>query len=229
MITGLNGAMVLKNGEQQIEIVSGENSFLFAGQASGTAYQVEFVSYPSEQYCSISDASGTVVEENITNVTISCYAKKKIFLSNTTYRGNLVGSDSNFDTADSYCNSDSNKPSDNSNYKALLGGFTRYPGGSDWVFANDIAYVRSVGDVFLVKITETMSYTELVNSLNGQGNTFWTGLDANWNISNNCCTWSSSTNSCNGNLGIGNVIDKTSIAYTTSSCDTKYKLLCVEQ
>ena len=74
IISGLNASgLVLIDGTNTVSISSGVTSFEFSSKKStGGTYQVSIQSKPSTQTCSISNASGTVTTQSISNIAISC-------------------------------------------------------------------------------------------------------------------------------------------------------------
>jgi sugar lactone lactonase YvrE/RNase P/RNase MRP subunit p29 len=73
-ISGLTASgLVLANGVGTVSPNSGANSFTFSSRkASGAAYAVTVQSNPTGQICTVSNGSGTVGSQSITNVAISC-------------------------------------------------------------------------------------------------------------------------------------------------------------
>lgn len=228
-ISGLDGEMTLQNGDNTLQLSTDDETFTFLNLVAGESYQIEIISAPENQYCSIENATGTIQNSNIDNISIQCYTKKRFYLTDTAYTSQLASFSGSFATADSYCMADANRPTSVMNAKALLGGYNRYPGGSDWILNTETVYTRSDGTTILFYSADMNYFTSLQNSINGDSSKFWTGFDESWQIHNNCCKWLLAFKICNGSLGIGNIIDKTSIAYTISTCDDKYKILCVEQ
>ena len=88
-VSGLtSGSLVLKNNNgDDLTINANSTSFTFAtGLASGAAYVVTAGTMPSRLACDISNNTGTIDGENITNVTIKCIAP--VYLTN--YGGKTV-------------------------------------------------------------------------------------------------------------------------------------------
>jgi hypothetical protein len=73
-ISGLNSSgLVLANGANTLSPSSGSNTFTFSSKkAAGNSYSVTVQSNPAGQICTVSNGSGTVGSQSITNVAISC-------------------------------------------------------------------------------------------------------------------------------------------------------------
>ena len=73
-ISGLSASgLVLANGVGTVSPSSGANSFTFTNKkAAGGSYAVTVQANPTGQICSISNGSGTVGSQSITNVSVSC-------------------------------------------------------------------------------------------------------------------------------------------------------------
>jgi hypothetical protein len=73
-VSGLSGSgLVLRNNGGDNLSISASGTFTFATKiASGATYAVTILTHPSGQYCSVTNASGTVDGANVTNVTVSC-------------------------------------------------------------------------------------------------------------------------------------------------------------
>lgn len=73
-ITGLNSdGLVLINGTNTVSPISGASTFTFSSKkATGGTYSVSIQSNPSTQTCSVLNGSGTVTNQSISNVAISC-------------------------------------------------------------------------------------------------------------------------------------------------------------
>lgn len=71
-VTGLSGTLVIKNGTDMLTVTT--SSFTFGVSVpSGNTYNVQIVTQPSGQTCSVTaNATGTVGNGNVTNVTIAC-------------------------------------------------------------------------------------------------------------------------------------------------------------
>ncbi|MCB1192996.1 MAG: hypothetical protein KDK90_21300, partial [Leptospiraceae bacterium] len=77
-LTGYTGSgLQITDGTSILNVASGATSFTFPAIASGSAYTVSVLSQPTTpwQTCTVSNASGTVSNANITNVSINCVNK----------------------------------------------------------------------------------------------------------------------------------------------------------
>lgn len=165
---------------------------------------------------------------------------KKIFVTATTYSGNLGG----VTGADAKCAADANKPSTGT-YKALIadgtariacttancgGGATEH---TSWVLAANKQYSRTDGTV--IGTTNSAGIFNFTTALNNAIATtsanVWTGLAADWTTSSDCADFTTSVSPPNyGAIGDKSATDSTAIKKTlTSGCDNSYSLYCVEQ
>ncbi len=73
-VTGMTtaGPLVLQNNGGDTVNVTGNTTFNFPTQDTGTAYNVAVLTQPPGQTCTVANASGTVGSANITNVTVTC-------------------------------------------------------------------------------------------------------------------------------------------------------------
>jgi hypothetical protein len=72
-VTGLAGTLVLQDNGADDKTVTASGAFTFATSlASGSLYAVTIKTQPSGQTCTLSSASGTVTNANITTVAVSC-------------------------------------------------------------------------------------------------------------------------------------------------------------
>jgi len=107
---------------------------------------------------------------------------KRIFVTNTTTSGNIVGTSgkSAAAAADAICNSDSARPNSGA-YKALLVTSTRYNDGngtsSDWPLKAGTSYYNMVGDLSFTALLNGLPPNTLESSVSpgNAGNTPWTG------------------------------------------------------
>ncbi len=167
---------------------------------------------------------------------------KRIFVTATTYTGNLGG----VTGADAKCAADTNKPS-NGTYKALIsdgtariacttancsGGATEHTG---WVLSASKQYTRADGTV--IGTTNSAGIFDFTTTLTSAVSTttanVWTGLEQNWTSSTNDCVDYTSAAGPGGNysaIGNTNATDATAIKKTLASgCENSYALYCVEQ
>ncbi|HNK58888.1 MAG TPA: DUF1554 domain-containing protein [Leptospiraceae bacterium] len=170
----------------------------------------------------------------------------RIFITASTYDGNLIGtSSSGYLGADSKCNSDANKPTDGSIYKAVITDVVNRSACSininctnpsenlDWALRTNTSYARTDGTaLFTTNAAGIFVFGTLTNSFGG--GQYWTGIStvSSWRPStggNNYSEWSSNSGALNGNYGDGSVTNYTSIAMTSGACNNLKSLLCAEQ
>lgn len=105
-ITGLVGTLKLKAtwGSQQVLTLVDATNFQFSDQVTlGNAYEVQIHEQPATKQCSISNASGTA-NAAVTNVSVSCVAKKRIYITAATGNGLTGGINGPAaDSADGIC------------------------------------------------------------------------------------------------------------------------------
>ncbi len=162
-------------------------------------------------------------------VTNNDAGEKRIFLTNSTYNGNLGGKAG----ADTKCNSDSNRPSILPNtYKAMLAVTSSRTGSpvADWVFAASSRIFQSDGitPIMTTDAGAVFTFGALTNPF--ANNPFWSGLTNTWTASaNTCAGWTSSSNVINGVFGDGISTNAMSINNSTLTCDQQRRILCVQQ
>ena len=72
-VTGLVGTVVLKNNGADALTLNADGSFVFPTPiASGAAYEVTVGTRPNEQFCSVTNGSGTVAASSVSTVTVKC-------------------------------------------------------------------------------------------------------------------------------------------------------------
>jgi trimeric autotransporter adhesin len=73
-VTGLTGSLTIKNGTDMLTLTA-PGMYMFGIQVpSGNTYNVEVVTQPAGQTCSVVSSTGTVTSAAVTNVNISCTA-----------------------------------------------------------------------------------------------------------------------------------------------------------
>lgn len=252
-LSSLSGTLVLQNNSSNNLSLTSSGSFTFTtAVATGASYSVTVLTQPTQQICTVSSGSGTISSANVTTVTIACISIRRIFVTNTTYNGNLGG----ISGADSKCSSDTNNPGNGSTYHALLmdSQTNRYvctnsgdcstadacTSGVDWVLKASMEYIRTDGTVIGTTsskcLFDVFSGSSLTNAIGASGS-YWDGIYDKWvSPSHNTCNrWTSSTNSGdfdgNGRIGSVSATDSTAFYVSTSlpTCDTSKSLICVEQ
>src|SRR6185437_811698 len=75
-ISGLSAAgLVLANGSDTLSVASGASTFTFGTPlASGASYDVTVQTQPAGETCAVSQATGTMSMNDVTDVTVSCAA-----------------------------------------------------------------------------------------------------------------------------------------------------------
>ena len=87
-VSGLSGTVVLQDNGGDNLSVSASGPFTFAtALASGAAYGVTVKTNPSGQTCTVSNGSGTVASANVTNVAVSCAARRRLSRWAVLFRG----------------------------------------------------------------------------------------------------------------------------------------------
>ncbi len=73
-VTGMTtaGPLVLQNNGGDTVNVTGNTTFNFPVQDTGTAYNVAVLTQPPGQTCTVTNASGVIANSNVTNVTVTC-------------------------------------------------------------------------------------------------------------------------------------------------------------
>ncbi len=121
--SGLSGTVVLILNSSESLSVNNDGTFIFTTQFKKDGnYSVSIQSEPSTQDCSLGNETGVFVSVNISNFSLTCVTNgsKRIFLTATTYNGDLQGAEANgILGADSKCEADGNKPTTDI-YKAFL-------------------------------------------------------------------------------------------------------------
>jgi len=87
---GLNGTLILKNGDQQIEL-NKNSSFFFEGNiTSGNEFAISIESQPQNQTCLLQNANGIITASNVTSVVIVC-VNSEILTAPVVVKGNASG------------------------------------------------------------------------------------------------------------------------------------------
>ncbi len=238
-ISGLSasGLTLNYNGSGGYSIGSGGSSYsLPVTPNNGDSYAVTVATQPTGLFCSLSGASGTI--SGSVSANISCVNSKRIFMTATSYTGNLGGSSG----ADAKCAADANKPATGT-YKALISDAARIActtancsGGTgehtDWVLASSQHY-HQANDLTSIGTTNsngvfTFPLNNQWKSGTSQVNRIWSGLNSNWTRNGiHCSDWASTTGS--GSHGRQNTTDSQAIQYNTQLCTDTNSIACVEQ
>lgn len=159
---------------------------------------------------------------------------KIIFMTNSTYDGNLGG----FSGADAKCMSDTNKPAGSSTYKAILTHFnvrqacttancTSASDNVDWVLKPNTTYITSAGSTIGTTNAAGIITSAPLNAIASSG-TAWTGMESTWANNASCAQW---VDNNAGNLqGVGNPTDSSKTwGGVVSNCSNSHSLYCAEQ
>ena len=75
-VSGLTGTglTLLLNGGNSVAITAGASSFAFPAQKSGVTYSVTVGTQPAGQTCAVNQGTGSVIDADVTNVTVTCGA-----------------------------------------------------------------------------------------------------------------------------------------------------------
>ncbi|MCT4640865.1 MAG: DUF1554 domain-containing protein [Bacteriovoracaceae bacterium] len=153
----------------------------------------------------------------------------KIFVTNSTYSGNLGGTAG----ADTKCQTDVNKPAGSSTYKALISSSTRSakPVASDWVLYASTEYRRPDGTVIGTTQADRTFSSPMTNSWNGSGVTIWSGISLAWATNpQTCSNWTDGSGVAYGTTGRGDYSDHQAWDYGASYfCNYNHYIVCVEQ
>lgn len=216
------GGAGLTGGETSIRVIITYNA---AGPFNGTE-TMEILLNGNAVYASgVAATNGTSTGVKALNV-FGGGGNKKIYVTATTYDGNLGG----VSGADAKCNSaDPNKPNA-STYKALIVQTGVRDTATDWPLLPMTPYDRGAGGV--IGSTDGAKVFPFPLSAGGFGTgTAWTGMTSAWTIdgSNQCVNWS--YNLAGGNGAYGDTAQNigASIAAGVQTCNNVHRLICVEQ
>jgi hypothetical protein len=163
--------------------------------------------------------------------------RKLIFQSNSSTNGNIGG----ISGADAICNSDSAKPANSGTYKAMIShtairiaSVTADAGDGqiDWVLAPNQLYTRPNGFVILTTNSASIYVfgPNFTNSIGTNGNSIWTGLNADWTTVGGCGgNWIDGTGGPFGRYGVANSTSNSSINGGNLACNNTSNLFCVQQ
>jgi hypothetical protein len=217
-ISGQTGTgLVLQNngGDDLTSDASGTYSFPTKIR-KGFNYNLSIKKHAGSNFCTITNGSGIANAD--TNVSVSCVARYRIFVTSSIFTGNLGG----FTSADTSCNSDANKTT-SATYKALLYGRTG-------ILKVSTDYYQSGS---ITKIATTDATGKLPdNLLNSIDNTTQTGSYVWYGSATTSCTnWLSASSGVYGIVGYSTSITSNWYSYSTSYnlCSNSFSLYCVEQ
>lgn len=79
VVSGLSGNVILQNNGGSSLSISSNGAFAFTGGlAPGSSYNVTVSTQPASQTCSVANGAGTVAENDITNVQVTCVANSTV-------------------------------------------------------------------------------------------------------------------------------------------------------
>lgn len=161
------------------------------------------------------------------------FAEEKVyraFITSYTYNGQF-GSNPTAETADDFCNTDSNKPA-SGNFKAFVfgsGDFNRPANTYNQILKPLTVYYLTDGitPFFSTGLDSKIDYLYTTSS-----NSFWTGLDANYNLASTCDqngnSWRSGINYDFGQYWTFSLIGQIP-AVGSQNCSNASHILCIEQ
>jgi hypothetical protein len=242
VVTHLNdsGTVVLQNNGGDNLSVKKNGTFSFdKAIAVDEDYEVTVKTQPTNQTCQITDGSGTIGDSD---PEISVVCGKVIFITDATTDGSIGAG--GVEAADSFCNSDDNKPDDSKTYKAILtdevnrractSAFcSSRSGNRDWVLSPNTTYVRSTNTIIGTTngggIFDLDTDTLLNSYASGPQVFYWTGVVPDWTVFDSCLSWSDNTNGNNGSFGSSDAVNADAIATFFAPCDSDFHLACAEQ
>ncbi|MCA9602142.1 MAG: hypothetical protein KC417_08965, partial [Myxococcales bacterium] len=251
-ISGLDGATVeLRNNQGDALSLSSDGSFTFSkGVADAGVYVVQVAAAPADVACLVTNRSGTIASAPVSNVAVSCFSAKKVFLSAGGYNGNLAaagGQAGGLAAADALCQARADARGIGGTYKAWLSDSVASPStrfthatipyvlidGSRQLATNYADIIDGVAGATTVyptiNVTETLatvtSSAEVWTNTNGNGTAYSTSA------ASTCSDWTMSSGGGRTGLVIGSGSDsRWSTWYYDRSCSTSgYRLYCFEQ
>ncbi len=245
-LTGTAGTLTLQNnGGDDLNLTADGTTAFATAIVDGDTYNVTVSTQPGDRTCAVASGSGTIAGSNV-SVTVTCSAAKRIWITNSTFQGNIGGG--GLTAADTACNNagDANWPGSGT-YKAMLvqsglriactnANCSPSGGANDWAFAANTSYVRA-GTSTAILTTDANGifvFGTLSNSFGTTG-TYWTGLNADWTISTlHCSSWTSTGTggaANQGERGDATAVDANALSGGGGSpnCSNTRSVLCVEQ
>lgn len=214
-------------------------NLIVTGQAATTgAYKIALsggVTSSDGAFAALANFYGTGLD--VTNFTT---ATKRIFVTNSTYNGNLGG----VAGADTKCNADANKPVGGSTYKAIIidgtnrracnsTSFCTTTAGNNinWAMTANTPYVRPDGTTIKTTNGGGIFVFPLTNAIAATSGEVLTGIWDNWTISNmrECNLWTDGTSGSIVNFSVRNATDDQAIYATNDFCNVVRALYCAEQ
>jgi len=157
----------------------------------------------------------------------------------------MAASFANAAAVDAYCNSDANKPSDGSTYKAMIAGAawrkactsprcnaTGTTGQVDWVFAANKPYGRKDGTMIGTTNANRILPDPILAAIDPTNNYgVWGGFDDTWQSSgSNCTAWTASGSNADGIDPSPYYLDAAHwLNGGAPGCTSNSGLVCVEQ
>jgi|JI8StandDraft_1071087.scaffolds.fasta_scaffold112357_1 hypothetical protein len=249
--SGLSGTIVLLLNNSESLTITNNGTFVFTSRFSKDKnYSITIQSEPSTQDCSLANETGVFNSDNISNIALTCITSsdKRIFLTLSTFSGNLQGVEANgILGADAKCEVDGNKPATGTFKAFLVDGVNRrvctsHNCGTDgalenlnWVLKKNTKYIRisDSGEIFTTNNRRMFIFGTATNPFNLVMVNTWTGIAQTiiWGSSSlNCNNWTNNTNAERGTTGTSTSTDYTLIRDATlPNCDQSNHLICVEQ
>lgn len=237
-VTGLVGSFVLQNNGGDDLTVNASGDYVFTKKVnSGASYLVTFKTPPADELCVLTDATGTVVDADVT-ATVSCRRNKIVFATSTVYDGNLGG----LDGADAKCGDRATAAGLPGTFRAWLSDATGSPATrfnkSTWpyllidgtVVADSYAALTSGPLKHAIDLTEVRGVvpTEpwfgrqvVWSTTREDGSVFWDEYS--------CSHWTSNSDLYSAQVGNPNATDYWSVAWTGQYCSRNAPLYCFEQ
>jgi hypothetical protein len=160
----------------------------------------------------------------------SCVACRTMFVTQSTFNGNLGG----VTGADAKCNADANR-NPAKTYRALIMAAGQRELGLNWALAPSTTYKKSDGVTVLGQTDDQGRLVfPLTNALVTEEVAHWTGIDhIGWTPTWDCSGWTASTGGMMGGAfgqaGYTNRTDFYFINHSPPGCNYTNRLVCVEQ
>lgn len=166
---------------------------------------------------------------------INILTGKRIFVTASTYNGNLGG----ISGADTKCNADANKPATGT-YKAYIadgtnrrvcstGWCTDTTEQIDWVTTIGRNYIRADQSALIGQAAFNGLLSSMSNGIGTTANAIWVGLALNYQAGSTCNSWTSSSAAASASAGNSQSTGNPHFNDTATTCNTINRLYCVEQ
>lgn len=154
----------------------------------------------------------------------------RIFVTQNTTAG-LIGS-GGVAAADAKCAIDPNKPSSGTYRALIVDGSSRIAKAgdqADWVLNANTTYVRPDNTVIGTTNSSGLFIFPLKASIGTTSLPAWVGIGSNGETGAHCTRWTLGNSGSSANLGSPLAVTESSIFGATGSCDSLFRLYCVEQ